>query len=196
MIISENELGSQNILEFEELIKEYIKLKPSRFIEIGSLYGWTLQHFIHYSEMNSTALSIDLPVRKFVGPNDWRVTKQEDNYKNVWPLWAKEKNCKLYLINDSSRNAQTLEKAKYIFDNKEIDFLFIDGDHSYSGVKSDYEMYSPLVRKGGIIAFHDIGKNEEGGCTQLWGEIKNTKSIFKEILLDDNHEKGIGILYV
>lgn len=81
MIISENELGSQNILEFEELIKEYIKLKPSRFIEIGSLYGWTLQHFIHYGEMNSTALSIDLPVRKFVGPNDWRVTKQEDNYK-------------------------------------------------------------------------------------------------------------------
>jgi predicted O-methyltransferase YrrM len=40
-------------------------------------------------------------------------------------------------------------------DNK-VDFLFIDADHSYEGVKKDFEMYSPLVRKGGIIAFHDI----------------------------------------
>jgi hypothetical protein len=34
--------------------------------------------------------------------------------------------------------------------------LFIDGDHTYEGVRRDFEMYSPLVRKGGIIAFHDI----------------------------------------
>jgi predicted O-methyltransferase YrrM len=37
-----------------------------------------------------------------------------------------------------------------------IDFLFIDGDHSYDGVKSDYEIYAPLVRAGGVVAFHDI----------------------------------------
>lgn len=196
MIISENELGSQNLLEFEELLKEYIKLKPSRFIEIGSLYGWTLQHFIHYGEENSTALSIDLPVRRFVGPNDWRVEKQEDNYKNVWPGWAKAKNCKLHLIADSSQNIKTLEKTKSVFKDELVDFLFIDGDHSYRGVKSDYEMYSPLVRTGGIVAFHDIGKNEQGDCSRLWEEIKNTKNGFKEILLDQKHEKGIGVLYV
>ena len=196
MIIAENELNSQNLLEFEELLKDYIGLKPTRFIEIGSLYGWTLQHFIHYGEENSTALSIDLPVRRFVGPNDWRVKKQENNYTNVWPTWAKAKNCKLHLIADSSQNIKTLEKTKIIFKGELVDFLFIDGDHSYRGVKSDYEMYNSLVRPGGIIAFHDIGKNEEGGCSQLWEEIKNTKSSFKEILLDANHEKGIGILYV
>jgi cephalosporin hydroxylase len=196
MIISENELNSQNLLEFEELLKEYIKLKPSRFIEIGSLYGWTLQHFIHYGEYNSTALSIDLPVRRFVGPRDWRVEKQESNYKNKWPLWAKEKNCKLHLIPDSSQNIKTLEKTQSIFNNEKIDFLFIDGDHSYNGVRLDFEMYSPLVRTGGIVAFHDIGKNEEGGCSRFWEEIKNTKNGFKEILLDEKHEKGIGVLYV
>lgn len=38
----------------------------------------------------------------------------------------------------------------------QFDFLFIDGDHNYAGVRQDYEMYSKLVRPGGIIAFHDI----------------------------------------
>jgi len=36
-----------------------------------------------------------------------------------------------------------------------LDMLFIDGDHSYSSVEADYANYEPLVRKGGIIAFHD-----------------------------------------
>ncbi|MEO0196406.1 MAG: class I SAM-dependent methyltransferase [candidate division WOR-3 bacterium] len=43
--------------------------------------------------------------------------------------------------------------------NSKLDFLFIEGNHSYEGVKMDFEMYFPLVRKGGIIAFHDIVKD-------------------------------------
>jgi cephalosporin hydroxylase len=196
MIIAENELNSQNFKEFEELLVEYKALNASRVIEIGSLYGWTLQHFIHYSQEGSTILAIDLPVRNFVGPQDWRVEKQESNYKNVWPTWAKANKTKLYLIPDSSQKQSTLDKAKDIFKGEKIDFLFIDGDHTYHGVKQDYELYGPLVRKGGIIAFHDIGKNEEGGVFHLWNEIKNKHSLYKECLHEANHEKGIGIIYV
>lgn len=196
MLLSKNELDSQNLKEFESLLIEYVKIKPKTFIEIGSLYGWTLQHFIHYSEEGSTGLSIDLPVRMFVGPHDPRVSIQEHNYKNVWPTWAKANKCKLYLIPDSSHKAETLTKAKEIFDNKQIDFLFIDGDHSYNGVKKDYEMYSPLVKPGGIISFHDIGKNEEGGCHTLWNEIKHLGTSYKEFLYENNNEKGIGVLFV
>jgi cephalosporin hydroxylase len=196
MILSKNELESQNLAEFEGLLKEYVKLKPSKVIEIGSLYGWTLQHFIHYSNEGSTVVSIDLPVRDFVGPNDWRVAKQEDYYANVWPLWAKEKKCKLFLIPKESQNPSTLETAKEIFNNEEIDFLFIDGNHLYSAVRQDYEMYMPLVRKGGIVAFHDIGMNEEGGAHILWEEVKNKHSSYKEFLYDKSREKGIGMLVI
>lgn len=38
-----------------------------------------------------------------------------------------------------------------------IDFMFIDGDHSYDGVKSDWEAYKGFLRPGSIIAFHDYG---------------------------------------
>jgi cephalosporin hydroxylase len=196
MILSKNELESQNLAEFEGLLKEYVKLKPSKVIEIGSLYGWTLQHFIHYSQEGSTVLSIDLPVRDFVGPNDWRVAKQEDYYANVWPQWAKENKCKLFLIPKESQDPNTLQSAKEIFNNEEIDFLFIDGNHLYSAVKKDYEMYMPLVRKGGIVAFHDIGMNEEGGAHILWEEIKNKHSSYKEFLYEKNREKGIGMLVI
>ena len=37
----------------------------------------------------------------------------------------------------------------------EFDFLFIDAGHLEANVREDYITYAPLVRKGGIIAFHD-----------------------------------------
>jgi MMP 1-O-methyltransferase len=36
--------------------------------------------------------------------------------------------------------------------------LWIDGDHSYAGVKADVEAWVPFVRPGGVIAFHDASK--------------------------------------
>jgi len=61
---------------------------------------------------------------------------------------------------------------------------------------NDFEMYGPLVKKGGIIAFHDIGKNEEGGVHILWNEIKNMHKSYKEFLYEKNYEKGIGVIFV
>jgi len=36
-----------------------------------------------------------------------------------------------------------------------IDFIFIDGDHSYEGLKGDWEAWRPLIARGGIVALHD-----------------------------------------
>ena len=38
-----------------------------------------------------------------------------------------------------------------------VEFLFIDGDHSYSGCKGDWKTWSPLVVPGGLVAMHDTG---------------------------------------
>jgi predicted O-methyltransferase YrrM len=38
-----------------------------------------------------------------------------------------------------------------------IDFLFIDGDHSYEGVKADVDAWFPKLNKNAIVIFHDIG---------------------------------------
>lgn len=47
--------------------------------------------------------------------------------------------------------------AKFKSINKKIDFLFIDGDHSYDGCKSDWDLYHKFLGSGSIIAFHDTG---------------------------------------
>lgn len=57
--------------------------------------------------------------------------------------------------------------------NKPIDVLFIDGSHAYEDVKADFEAFYPFVKKGGIIAFHDI-KGKWAGVIRYWKEIQNS----------------------
>jgi predicted O-methyltransferase YrrM len=48
----------------------------------------------------------------------------------------------------------TSEDAKREW-KREIDFLFIDGDHSYAGIRRDFELFAPHVRRFGLVVFHD-----------------------------------------
>lgn len=193
MIIDQRISETQIISEYEELLSVYSKLKPKNVLEIGSLLGFSLKHFMHYAENGATAISVDLPVRDFCGPMDYRVQEQEHNYSVEWPKWAKLNKIKLYLIKGMSQWERSLEQVKSI--TPELDFLFIDGNHMYEYVKKDFEMYSPLVKKGGIVALHDIAENEEGGVFNYWNELKKNYK-HQEILHSDKKEKGIGILYI
>lgn len=69
------------------------------------------------------------------------------------------------MIYGDSRDQSTLQKLKDLLAGEPIDFLFIDGDHNYETVKSDFEMYSPLVKKGGAVGFHDINNRGIEGVT-------------------------------
>ena len=54
---------------------------------------------------------------------------------------------------------ETSERAFYdyfIRQDIKIDYLHIDGDHSYEGVKKDFELYSTIMSENGIITIHDI----------------------------------------
>lgn len=55
-----------------------------------------------------------------------------------------------------SRDSASLAWLRERLAGRLIDVLHIDGDHSYKGVDSDYRMYSPLVRSGGLILVHDV----------------------------------------
>lgn len=49
----------------------------------------------------------------------------------------------------------------FIRQDIKIDFLFIDGDHSYEGVKKDFELYSKIISDNGVIVLHDTDSNFE-----------------------------------
>lgn len=176
--------------EFLELLKIFKEQNPKYILEIGTANGGTLFSFCKLARENVIIISIDLP---------------EGLYGGGYPKWKipiyqsfRKPNQKLYLLREDSHQQETLEKVKEILDGNQLDFLFIDGDHSYEGVKKDFEMYSPLVRKEGIIAFHDIVKHPaETKCEveKLWNEIKN-KFAFQELIQDRKQNwAGIGVIF-
>ena len=55
----------------------------------------------------------------------------------------------------------TTEDAYYNFFVKrdiKIDYLHIDADHTYEGVKRDFDLYSTIMNENGIISIHDTDK--------------------------------------
>ena len=77
--------------------------------------------------------------------------------------------------------------------------MFIDGDHTYNGVKLDFEMYRPLMNNNSIIAFHDIVPHpNDPYCevNKLWNEIKGQYSFKKFIESPNQTSMGIGILFI
>jgi hypothetical protein len=74
------------------------------------------------------------------------------------------------IIGDSAA-PETVERVRSMLAGRLVDLLFIDGDHTYEGVKRDFETYAPLTRH--IIAFHDINLEWEGaGIKRFWDELK------------------------
>ena len=51
-----------------------------------------------------------------------------------------------------------------------LDLVFIDGDHSYVGTKSDFECVKQWMAEDGIIAFHDFSNLSFPGVTRVVGE--------------------------
>lgn len=59
---------------------------------------------------------------------------------------------------------------------RQYDYIYIDGDHSYRGAKKDWRLFWPRLRKGGLMAFHDITVRRtpslgEFGVWRLWEEL-------------------------
>jgi hypothetical protein len=81
------------------------------------------------------------------GPND--LENEESFYRKLFPP---------RFIKDTSENAYY---NFFVRQNIKIDFLFIDGDHSYEGVKLDFELYSKLLTDNGVILIHDTDPDYE-----------------------------------
>ena len=74
-------------------------------------------------------------------------------------------------------------------DGRKLDLLFIDGDHSAAGCEADFNDYSPFVKPGGLIMFHDIVFDD--GVIEFWGKLDMPK---REIISPFDRPIGIGVV--
>lgn len=81
------------------------------------------------------------------------------------------------------------------FPQKKYDYIYVDGDHSYKGVKLDYKLFWSKLRKNGLMVFHDVivkewGELKEFGVWKFWQELKDKN----KITFPFPKESGLGIL--
>jgi len=173
--------------ELASLLEDVLQLDPRTVVEIGTSMGGTLYLWTRLAQSDATIVSVDLPGGQFGGGYSPLRTP-------IYRRFARERQ-RLHLIRGDSHEKSTLENVQSQLGGRQIDFLFIDGDHTYEGVKKDWEMYGPLVRPGGLVAFHDVAGNyETTQVKKLWDEIKPGYR-YREYAVHPRGQYGIGVIF-
>lgn len=171
----------QHLGEIKPFYQYLLTKNIKNIVEIGTLKGGTATLFhtllSQYSPENSKLISIDLPDGRF-GSKDFGYNQVNSEARNE----QLSSNLSHFTgILGNSHDILTYNKVKSALNGKLVDLLFIDGDHTYEGVEQDFEMYSKLLNKNGIIAFHDILDtpiHRATGCevNLFWDELKGLYS--------------------
>ena len=63
--------------------------------------------------------------------------------------------------------------ASKMFKDNSVDFVYIDGNHSYKFVLKDIESWLPKIKEGGVLCGHDYKKDVLEAVTDLFGEVQH-----------------------
>ena len=112
--------------------------EPLRFVEIGSFAGSSL--FLNYKTLSRISSQ----------PQGWAIE----------PGMNSQLRSVLDNLPDSITHLQNyshdaLPILQEILEDQYLSYIFVDGDHSYEGVKQDIINYFPLLASGGLMIFHD-----------------------------------------
>lgn len=133
------------LVDFVKSIKD---TDQKTILEIGVLFGESTELF---SKCFKKVFSID--------PFNYDVKV----FWNGWNGSMKDVEAEFLKVLSSTDNVEHVKEYSYNannkFENESIDVLYVDGDHSYSAVKKDLELFCPKVKKQGIIAGHDYAND-------------------------------------
>ena len=164
------------------------ELKPERTVELGTYKGFTGALLSLVTSIHTISVDID------------------DHGTDE----AKPYGHHLGFMRADATDQKTVDEAGYRIAFP-IDLLFIDDGHYYETIVREFALWSPYVRPGGWIVFHDINPLANIGphgvqppelqVTRFWNELKGNK---QEIIATEEHKVfkgtlphgGLGILRV
>lgn len=166
---------AQTAFELEQTVSLCRSLKPKSVLEIGVWHGGTLREWLKIADL---VVAVD---NQMLEPD-------------LWEHWAAEQDTELVLIQGDSRSANVVAQVS---DLAPFDFAFIDGDHTYGGVRDDWFNYGPLCK---TVAFHDILPRSDAQVDLLWQEIKPGRRTIEIVGTEpsahmDNPVAGVGVVF-
>ena len=121
-------------------------MKPEVCVEIGSARGTSACHIGMALKENGYGTLYAIDPHE---PTDWNDNNAVNSFKtfadNISAVGVREQVSIIRSYSDAAARDWSLP----------IDLLFIDGDHSYKGVKRDWDLFHPHVKPFGIVIFHD-----------------------------------------
>lgn len=155
-----------------EFVLEY---KPKKMLELGVCTGQSTRAILLAMKDSNFGklISVDHKDRStifnngFVNENDDLCETMNAGYEDLKEHWV--------FVKGDTHSDDTLKLVKDCLEDEELfDMAFIDAGHSYEDIKKDWELFYPLIKKGGIIMLHDT-VNTDQGVRLFWEEIKDEK---------------------
>lgn len=189
-------------------LRRFIELlrsrEPRTVLEIGTANGGTLFALAQVCAADAMVVSIDLPGGPFGGGYPgWR--------RSLYQSFVQPGQRLVLLLGDSHTN-EMVTTVQEELNGRALDVILIDADHSYGGVRRDFESYSRLLAPGGLVAFHDIVPesvsqapesisllpSDERACpgdvSRFWAEIRGTRPSREFVESWEQGGFGIGVL--
>ena len=142
------------------------------YAEIGTHSGASLSYCV-LNEKRLNAFAIDLfedTFGHYLNDNlSLESTKQNLQRTN-------SHNHDIRYIKGNSNSDETENKLKESLNSNELDLLFIDGDHTYEGVKNDFERFSKYVKRGGFIVVDDFNIRYASIVTYVYNFLMNNET--------------------
>lgn len=160
--------------------------RPKRILEIGTGRGGSTYFLTKLAGENSLVVTVDA----------------EPKASTAVSLFGRQPGQTVRALTGSSHDPATVEKVARIIGDTPVDLLYIDGDHTYEGVKKDFELYKKFCGPDTVAVFHDIipdhgvtkGIETEawtGEVYKFWAELK--ASYRHEEIVEDHDQNGFGI---
>jgi len=124
-----------------------------RIVEVGVLGGRTTKRMARATQGIIWAVDHwqgvpDDPVQAPIYRN---LGRSEEAFRRRLAPWLKSGRVRVLKM-DSLEAAEVLAATE----GRTLDLVFLDGDHSYNGVRRDILAWGPLVRPGGVLSGHDL----------------------------------------
>lgn len=143
--------------EITGIVERVREREPETMLELGTHFGGSLYVWMRALSSLETVVSIDLQFAPTI---------------RLFETVARESSQNLSIIQGNANDIEIRNRAVKKAKTTEFDFIYIDADHSYEGIKKHFELYRPLVSSGGIICMNCI-EDDNYEVKKFWNEIKS-----------------------